>query len=66
MRIAVVILNWNTEGFLRKFLPGLVRSVETVHGAEVVVADNASTDGSVQVVRELFPDVEILYAVHFG
>lgn len=60
MRIAVVILNWNTEGFLRKFLPGLVRSVETVHGAEVVVADNASTDGSVQVVRELFPDVEIL------
>ncbi len=60
MRIAVVILNWNTEGFLRKFLPGLVRSVEAVHGAEVVVADNASTDGSVQVVRELFPDVEIL------
>ena len=60
MRIAVVILNWNTEVFLRKFLPGLVRSVEAVHGAEVVVADNASTDGSVQVVRELFPDVEIL------
>lgn len=60
MRIAVVILNWNTEGFLRKFLPGLVRSVEAVHGAEVVVADNVSTDGSVQVVRELFPDVEIL------
>ena len=60
MRIAVVILNWNTEGFLRKFLPGLARSVEAVHGAEVVVADNASTDGSVQVVRELFPDVEIL------
>ena len=60
MRIAVVILNWNTEGFLRKFLPGLVRSVEAIHGAEVVVADNASTDGSVQVVRELFPDVEIL------
>lgn len=58
MRIAVVILNWNTEGFLRKFLPGLVRSVETVHGAEVVVADNASTDGSMGVVKEVFPGVK--------
>ena len=58
MRIAVVILNWNTEGFLRKFLPGLVRSVETVHGAEVVVADNASTDGSMDVMREVFPGVK--------
>ena len=58
MRIAVVILNWNTEGFLRKFLPGLVRSVETVHGAEVVVADNASTDGSMDVMREGFPGVK--------
>lgn len=58
MRIAVVILNWNTEGFLRKFLPGLVRSVEAVHGAEVVVADNASTDGSMGVVKEVFPGVK--------
>ena len=58
MRIAVVILNWNTEGFLRKFLPGLVRSVEAVHGAEVVVADNASTDGSMDVMREVFPGVK--------
>ena len=45
MRIAVVILNWNTEDFLRKFLPGLIDSVSRVEGAGVVVADNASTDG---------------------
>ena len=37
MKTAVVILNWNTEDFLRKFLPGLIRSCEKVEGAEVVV-----------------------------
>lgn len=60
MRIAVVILNWNTEDFLRKFLPALNDSVSRVEGAEVIVADNASADGSVEVVRELFPDMETL------
>ncbi|MGM9736402.1 MAG: glycosyltransferase family 2 protein [Candidatus Cryptobacteroides sp.] len=60
MRIAVVILNWNTEGFLKRFLPGLLSSVEMVEGAEVVVADNASTDGSMQVMREMFPQVRTI------
>ncbi len=60
MKTAVVILNWNTEGFLREFLPGLVRSVENIDGAEVVVADNASTDGSLKVMDELFPDVKTI------
>ncbi len=63
MRTAVVILNWNTEGFLREFLPGLVRSCERVEGAEVVVADNGSTDGSVEMLREEFPGVR---AIVFG
>ncbi len=60
MRIAVVILNWNTEGFLKEFLPGLVRSVAKVDGAEVIVADNASTDGSMNVMKELFPEVRTI------
>ena len=55
MKTAVVILNWNTEGFLRKFLPGLLYSCSKVSGAEVVVADNASTDGSLKVMAEEFP-----------
>ncbi len=57
MRTAVVILNWNTEGFLRKFLPALLRAVRKVEGSEVVVADNASSDGSLEVMKALFPDV---------
>ncbi len=60
MKTAVVILNWNTEGFLREFLPGLVLSASKVEGAEVVVADNASTDGSMEVMRELFPNVRTI------
>ena len=60
MKTAVVILNWNTEDFLRKFLPGLVRSCAKVEGAEVVVADNASTDGSLKLMAEDFPQVRTL------
>ena len=60
MKTAVVILNWNTEGFLKEFLPYLLRSTEKVQGAEVVVADNASTDGSMKVMSELFPDVKTI------
>ena len=60
MKTAVVILNWNTEGFLKEFLPGLLRSVEKVEGAEVIVADNASTDGSLMVMSEMFPQVRTI------
>ena len=60
MKTAVVILNWNTEGFLKEFLPGLLRSVEKVEGAEVIVADNASTDGSLKVMSEMFPQVRTI------
>ncbi|MBQ3249861.1 MAG: glycosyltransferase family 2 protein [Bacteroidales bacterium] len=60
MKVAVVILNWNTEGFLRDFLPGLLQSVRNVEGAEVIVADNASTDGSMTVMKEMFPQVRTI------
>ncbi len=67
MKTAVVILNWNTEGFLRKFLPGLVASAGKVEGAEVVVADNASTDGSMRVMKEEFPEVRtIVFEKNYG
>lgn len=59
MKTAVVILNWNTEGFLRKFLPSLIDSVKA-SDAEVIVADNASTDGSIKVMTEEFPYVRTI------
>lgn len=60
MKTAVVILNWNTEDFLRKFLPGLLRSVSKVEGAEVIVADNDSSDDSMMVMKEVFPQVRTI------
>lgn len=55
MKTAVVILNWNTERYLRAFLPALVASCPD--DAQVWVADNGSTDGSLDYVREAFPDI---------
>ena len=67
MKTAVVILNWNTEGFLKEFLPPLLRSINKIEGAEVVVADNASTDGSMKVMAEMFPEVKTLtFSQNYG
>ena len=55
MRTAVVILNWNTEGYLRAFLPPLLASCP--QDAEVIVADNGSTDPSLRTLGEEFPQV---------
>ena len=59
MKTAVVILNWNTRDFLDRFLPGLVASMP--QGAEVVVADNGSTDGSRELLSEKFPVVKRIF-----
>ncbi|MCQ2115943.1 MAG: glycosyltransferase family 2 protein [Bacteroidales bacterium] len=66
MKTAVVILNWNGKNFLEKFLPGLVASVEGMD-ASVVVADNASTDGSLELIQERFPEVRtIVFDQNYG
>lgn len=57
--IAVIILNWNGEKLLKRFLPEVVSS--TNHDiARIIVADNGSTDDSCRVVTDLFPSVELL------
>ena len=56
--IAVVILNWNGRAYLEQFLPSVVKSA--AEGVTVIVADNASTDDSVDLVRTRFPTVQVL------
>ncbi len=56
MKTAVVILNWNTKDFLEKFLPPLIESTEGLD-AEVIVADSASTDASMDMMSEKFPQI---------
>jgi hypothetical protein len=57
IKIAVVVLNWNGKDWLAKFLPTLVKYSTD---ATVFVADNASTDDSLEFVRTHFPTVEII------
>lgn len=64
MRAALVILNWNTRSYLREFLPGLLASCRSLGCgpdgkpvAEVIVADNASDDGSLEMLAAEFPEV---------
>ena len=56
MKTAIVILNWNTKNYLREFLPALIASTEG-QDAEIIVADNASTDGSREMLREEYPTI---------
>ena len=51
LRCAVVILNWNGEAMLRRFLP-LVLEHTQLPDVEIVVADNGSTDDSLKYLRE--------------
>jgi GT2 family glycosyltransferase len=57
MKIAVVILNWNGVKLLEQFLPSIVNYSPE---ADIYVADNASTDGSVAFVKTNFPSVQII------
>jgi len=55
--LAIVILNYNGQSFLAKFLPTVLANAE---GYPVYVADSASTDGSVAFVRANFPEVRLI------
>ena len=57
MKLAVVILNYNGASMLSRFLPSVLKYSP---GAEIVVADNASTDDSVAVVADGFPAVRLI------
>ena len=53
-KVAVVILNWNGLDLMKEFLPSICAHTPT-DIADVVVADNGSTDGSVEWLKETTP-----------
>jgi len=57
-KVAVVILNWNGREFLRKFLPSVLAHSQDV--AEVIIADNASTDSSIEFLQDNYPQLRII------
>ena len=50
MTCSVIILNWNGEAMLRRFLPNVITNTQRAD-VEIVVADNGSTDGSLAYLR---------------
>ncbi len=58
LETAVVILNYNTSQFLETYLPSVGFSSEQIF--KTVVIDNASTDDSLEVLEEWFPEVQVV------
>ncbi|NQY31182.1 MAG: glycosyltransferase, partial [Flavobacteriaceae bacterium] len=57
MKIAIVILNWNGKKLLEQFLPAVVSYSKE---ATIYIADNASTDDSINFVKENHPGITII------
>lgn len=57
--VAVIILNWNGAAMLEKYLPTIVEHTPK-QLADVIVADNGSTDGSLDLLESRFPQVKVL------
>ena len=56
-KTAIIILNWNGAQMLRTYLPSVIAHTK---GAEIIVADNGSTDDSLEVLRKEFPSVKTI------
>jgi len=58
-QVAVIILNWNGAELLRRYLPTVIGGTDASI-ADVIVADNGSTDESLTVLEQEFPQVQVL------
>ena len=58
IKAAVVILNYNGAALLQQFLPSVIAN--TPLWCSIIVADNASTDNSLSVMKQHFPDVSCI------
>ena len=58
-KVAIVILNWNGEKFLKKFLPTVIKYSSNNY-TEIIIADNDSKDNSVAFLKENYPDIRII------
>ena len=57
IKTAVLILNWNGKHWLEKFLPNVI---EHSNDAEVIIADNNSSDDSIKFLEENHPNIHII------
>ena len=57
-KVAIVILNWNGQAMMERYLPSVLNYSRDE--AAVYVADNASTDQSMEMLRRQFPEVKLI------
>jgi len=56
---AVIILNWNGQKLLEKFLPALVKNTPD-EAADIIVADNGSTDTTLPYLEQSYPSIQLI------
>ncbi len=64
-KVAVVILSWNGKKYLEQFLPSVIQFTSP-QLCEIIVADNCSTDGSVEFVKTNYPNIRIIQNTRNG
>jgi GT2 family glycosyltransferase len=57
--VSIVILNWNGKSLLEQFLPSVTKFSD-IDNVEIVLADNGSTDESIQFVQANYPQIKII------
>lgn len=62
--VAIVILNYNGRNFLKQFLPSVLASSFT--NKRIIVADNASTDDSVEIVKQFEGVITLVLDKNYG
>lgn len=58
-RVSIVIVTWNVKGFLKKCLDSVYKETKDIQ-IEVIVVDNASTDGTSEMVKDEFPQIRLI------
>jgi len=64
LKVAVVILNWNGRKFLEDFLPSVLKNIPVY--AEIIIADNDSTDDSLSFLQQNYPQIRIVQNLENG
>ncbi|MBK5285951.1 MAG: glycosyltransferase, partial [Bacteroidia bacterium] len=59
MKLSVIIVNYNVKYFLEHCLLSVLKALEKIDG-EIIVVDNNSVDGSVEMLRKKFPSVKLI------
>ncbi|HOF93835.1 MAG TPA: glycosyltransferase, partial [Bacteroidales bacterium] len=59
MKLSVIIVNYNVRYFLEQCLHSLYRAIKNTE-TEVFVVDNCSTDDSLEMLRQSYPEVKLI------